>query len=317
MTALVVGSMHGYDSDGDIHAPQNISVITDNLIRLGYGEAWSINPPIPNDLIEIKEAMLYRIAPEVIEYFRVSTTHIWKRALNFYTYEILSSVLQSDTSVLNHLGIKPPSDNKLWIGAEIESERCDIDTQALIVKCMSGQGVIKEDYSCGAFGSIGMEIVSAPLLLHQMIQFLNNISSVLSELIINDRCGFHIHLSLKGLTQFIIGALVTFIYHPDNKEYIEQVGGREFSEYCAHIPGKSDTYSKDRNQAVNLTHIGSNEEDKNTLELRFFASSNNSEVLKERVIWVHELIEWLSTNPSNLLATEFIKYKEIKANPNN
>lgn len=182
----------------------------------------------------------------------------------------------------------------MCIGIEMEFSKYSGLSMIATLASVGNKALFKEDSSCG------IELVSVPLLPHQMIQFINGLD--ISSMDVDKSCGVHLHLSRKYLTQSQLGGLVVFMNHPDNLSYIQEVAGRNPNKYCKQVPGKVDTTSVDRYEMVNLTNS-------DTVEIRIFAGTNDTSVLRGYVEWLLKLIEWLGTNPSSYLAAESIKYQ--------
>ena len=179
--------------------------------------------------------------------------------------------------------------DKLCLG--IEAEFVYGDERALL----SGEGkaLFKADSSCG------VELVSVPLPPAEMLEFIDGLE--IDHLKVDSKCGVHIHISRKYLSQSQLGGLVVFMNHPDNLWYVETVANRSPNSYCKQIPGKSDTMSTDRYEMVNLTNSA-------TVEIRIFAGTNSKETLKGYVEWLLDLLKWLGTNPTSFSAETFIAY---------
>ena len=152
------------------------------------------------------------------------------------------------------------------------------------------EGVIEDNVSNPFFyykedGSLdeenGIEIVSHPATLkyhkdHWKKMFDSLYSNEMDDL---DNCGLHFHFNRDFFTNNDIASLDYFINK--NVDIVERIGGREINNAYFEIIDKrlsdwgKDVY-RDRYVALNL-------QNKNTIEIRFFASTNCYNVFIERL----------------------------------
>lgn len=206
--------------------------------------------------------------------------------------EELVGVFPYSTNVPVHLGYAIPEELCLGIEAEFSTF-----TQEGINLAIDNKSLFKLDSSCG------IEKVSVPLPPAEMLDYINSLNIV--HLGVNDKCGVHVHLSRKYLTQYQIGFLVMFMHHPSNLPYVTKVAGRAPNKYCQIKPNKLDTVSDDRYEMVNLTC-------KDTIEVRIFAGTNNVATLRGYVEWLLQLLEWAGTYPSSCGSEVFEAWLEAK-----
>lgn len=104
-------------------------------------------------------------------------------------------------------------------------------------------------------------------------------------------CGMHVHLSKAGFKdQFHIGRMGFFIHREENREFIENLGGRKHYFAKFGVPSKFD---QQKNLSRNAFHMQTSHE---TVEARFFQSTLiRSEFLKN-LEFLHCLIRF--TRPS-------------------
>jgi len=197
-----------------------------------------------------------------------------------------------NTNVPKELGVSIPQE--LCFGIETEFLNTT-DAQLLWDTLCStkGRAIFKQDTSCG------IELVSIPLRPAEMLNYVSLLD--ISGLSVDDKCGVHIHISRKYITQSQLGGLVVFMNHPANIEYVEYVAGRKANKYCKVLPGKTETISYDRYEMVNLTN-------RETVEIRIFAGTNNTQVLFGYVMWLAQLLKWLGTCPTNYSFVCFLQY---------
>jgi hypothetical protein len=177
------------------------------------------------------------------------------------------------------------------------------------VLAVNNIGIIKHDASIGRDGYDGFEIVTQP---HTHLQFREN-SSILWGAINTLRtdygarswdtksCGLHIHVSRAG---FSGGAhthrFISFVY--SNAEYMMKFGGRKsdyarfndvftFNEYdqpvksFKHKVGSPSKYHTERYSAVNT-------QNRDTLELRFFRGTMNTNTVLSALDLVQAMVEY-------------------------
>ena len=144
-----------------------------------------------------------------------------------------------------------------------------------------GSLITNGKYSDGDQGAkyAGFEIVTAPASLdihYERWPLLAN-SEYFSLLRAWDTktCGFHVHVSRKGMSALQIARIVLFVNHPANKMFIQKVAGRGSDKYCRYFNkepkdaiGVHHKNDDNRRQAVNLTNP-------KTIEFRMFRGTVN------------------------------------------
>ena len=213
--------------------------------------------------------------------------------MSVQSYQGIKDLYSSSTSVPQALGMWQIPQGLLY-GMEAEFSGYTPEAAATTLSSAKGKAILKKDTSCG------IELVSLPLSAGDMLEYISQLD--ISGLGVDARCGVHLHISRYELSQYVQGALVAFMHHKDNKDYIETIAGRPCNDYCVRIPGKTDTCSKNRYEMVNMTS-------QVTIEIRIFNGTTNKEVLLGYVNWVMQVLEWLKTEPRDLHYSKFLQYK--------
>ena len=289
-------------------------------IQLGYGEPWPLTHPFELETDNtvfvypyegcLCEELLFCTSPMGLPLwlFRGTIYTLYGELLNtshsleyddYDDYEPYGDantqfvgVFPYSTNVPVHLGCTIPEELCLGIEAEFSTF-----TQEGINLAIDNKSIFKLDSSCG------IEKVSVPLPPAEMLDYINSLNIV--HLGVNDKCGVHVHLSRKYLTQYQIGFLVMFMHHPSNLPYVTKVAGRAPNKYCQIKPNKLDTVSDDRYEMVNLTS-------EVTIEVRIFAGTNDKDTLRGYVEWLLQLLEWAGTYPSSCSSEVFEAWLEAK-----
>jgi hypothetical protein len=213
--------------------------------------------------------------------------------MSVQNYNGIKSLYSSSTPVPQALGMWEIPQGMLY-GLEIEFSNYPPEAAAQALASAQGRGILKKDTSCG------IELVSLPLSAADMLEYISQLN--IAALGVDKRCGVHLHISRYILSQYVQGALVAFMHHKDNKQYIELIAGRACNDYCVRIPGKTDLISKNRYEMVNMTS-------EVTIEIRIFNGTTNTQVLLGYVNWVMQLLEWLKTEPRDLHYSKFLLYQ--------
>lgn len=145
-------------------------------------------------------------------------------------------------------------------------------------------GKVIRDSSCG------YEMVSTPWEYQDMLTYIDLLP--LEEVIVNDSCGIHIHVSRDIFTPLMLGRLLVFMNDSNNVDYIISKVGRSANDYCqikdkGNDPNNVELYSNDRYEAINITNLS---DDKYTIEFRMFASTTCKDTIKSYIKWLDTMI---------------------------
>ena len=182
-----------------------------------------------------------------------------------------------------------PKSGIRFYGLEVEFNSATTSLEEVKTR-LTGLGKIITDGSCG------YEMVSPPWEFDDMIDYINSLP--LDEVMVDERCGVHIHVSRDIFTPLMLGRLLVFINDPDNLEYITRKVGRSSNRYCAIAnkgkdPTKVKLDSPTRYEAINLTNYN---EDKYTIEFRMFASTTDKQTVKNYLTWLDTMITLSQTS---------------------
>lgn len=205
---------------------------------------------------------------------------------------------------------KYENNKKLYCGIELEIQGLDMQNKKDFIfdQCHNKFIYFKRDASMNNYG---VEIVSDPASLHYHLLNWKNIFNSLKRYNMTDtsNCGLHFHFSREAFTQKEIALIDYFINNHFN--LIKELGGRYNSIYASIIQKPYECYGKpykkDRYVAFNLNN-------KNTVEMRFCASTNDYDLFLDRLMNVYIIINFclkkydlLDTESETL--TKFNDYK--------
>lgn len=192
---------------------------------------------------------------------------------------------------LNNLGV----DSRLY-GLEIEivpqAEKVFLLTESYLDYINS----LNCSTVCDASIPKGVEIVTPPLPLdgaRNITKLILDDSHTQEFLCMTERCGLHIHVSRKGIKEYDILHLQSFLYSKNNSAFIDKIAGRNQNRYCARQFGYSRyrAYEKrmvgtEKMMALNLMH-------KHTIEFRLFAGTMSHDVVCMRLEFIDSLIDFV------------------------
>jgi hypothetical protein len=240
-----------------------------------------------------------------------------------YNYERGSKLINSyHTAKQRGLYKKVTSDwtarNKRYMGIELEVEIRSRDTKrgdvaerlhAALNDGQSGKRVhFEEDGSLTS----GFEIITNPMGLDTHTEFWSWLQDkdLIRGLRSHDTstCGLHIHVSRRGMSNWQIARINTFINHPDNMELISKVARRYSSSYARISEKKLSKahYDADRYDALNLNNS-------ETIEFRIFKGTLKYESLMAAVEFVNALVNFtMPASPAgcNLSTERFTRFIE-------
>lgn len=81
----------------------------------------------------------------------------------------------------------------------------------------------------------GLEITSSPVHIAQAHKHFEELMNLLpeDEFFTDASCGVHMHISRSSVTEAQIGRLMTFLYNPNNRKFLEDIAGRAAgSRWC-------------------------------------------------------------------------------------
>lgn len=192
--------------------------------------------------------------------------------------------------VLEVLGVKPPKD-ELMFGLELES----METDCFPLQ-FTNAGIWKADNSCWA------EYVTKPMSYDDLVAWAR--SAPLETIVPHEDCGMHLHINRGALTQREACYLALLLSDEDYASELTLRAGRTSNGYCRKV--KKGDEGRSRYEAVNLTNSRRN---KNTVEIRIFASTNDADVLVERLNWVMSLITFVKSPFASDRYADYLEWK--------
>ena len=215
-----------------------------------------------------------------------------------------------------------PDIEGLNVGVEIELEtRAEHkETLARAIRAIMGRDdmCIKHDGSLGDKETIdGFEIVTAANSVEYtrvvIKRLFENRKTALSEFKLvawkSPRCGLHVHISRKPLTDLQIGKIVSFVHNPENRSMIMKIAGRDNERYGGW--GKAKGFRKGQpSVAAEIAHTsigdhharytGVNVSNPDTIEIRIFKGTLNKLRLFACIEFVHALTRFCAPCVANL-----------------
>jgi hypothetical protein len=169
-------------------------------------------------------------------------------------------------------------------------------------------GVVGEEWLIGKHdGSLacGVEFVSRPAALTTHLRkWKPMFDGMPSYLEAKKSCGLHVHVSKHSLTSEQLGLAVAFTTNRRHREWIEGLAGRSQSQYARIIQrSKSNYASTDKYEAVHTARSA-------TAEWRLFAATTKWEEFSVRLQFVHAVVSWARTAPSDEEGGEWGRWAE-------
>jgi hypothetical protein len=99
------------------------------------------------------------------------------------------------------------------------------------------------------------------------------------------RCGLHIHVNKNSLSQFQIAKIISFIYNPDNFQFVAFMAQRHSERYADFSSSeyRQPKRVKESSRGNYARYTAVNLENKNTLEFRLFRGSLNANSFYKRL----------------------------------
>jgi hypothetical protein len=180
----------------------------------------------------------------------------------------------------------------IWYGVELEVETTSSDVSDAAYDCRRaiGEGFVITKHD-GSLGAGGFELVSipAPLERHkrQWDSFLSNPPRGLRSWETQNRCGMHVNVSRKPLSQLAIGKILVFINADENRSFVERVAGRPscfYSDYRKKTITDARRYTEHR-EAVNLSN-------RERVEIRIFRGTLKKSSFMKNLEFVHAMVRF-------------------------
>lgn len=207
------------------------------------------------------------------------------------------------------------ADHPIHYGIEIEYAAPHKHQVASLSYNYRSELYLKSDSSIQGDSSYKVEIVSHP---HSFKALMSPSSFIhkLPKITVADggvANGLHIHISRTAFRSDKHFSLFYFLLS-SNRDLIEFIGKRELTNYCRHAP-KGLVYTKANKPQPNYERkVMINENNDNTIEIRFFNSTNDTHVIKSYIQFLDSMIKYSNYHGTTVsLArwkTYVLKYKD-------
>lgn len=201
--------------------------------------------------------------------------------------------------------VKSKDSNPYLIGMEIEIEHkngINLDTLENCTSNISGKYYVCND------GSLrnGAEVVTAPLSRMEFTQSYVSFYKLLKSLANsghtahdNERCGLHVHISRKYLSETQWHTLRGFVVK--NSRFFKALSRRKDYFYCKFVDNNAERY-----RAVNLRPD-------NTAEFRFFRGTLKPDSFYASIETIIGLVEYFASNPDKPTVKRFSQFLGSKS----
>ena len=203
------------------------------------------------------------------------------------------------------------SENPVWYGVELEIGFNDNFEVAKVAKENKKLLYLKSDSSIISGEEGGVEIVSHPMSFEYAISKYTPLFNKL-DVVDSDANGVHIHVNRSAFKDDKHYAFTTkFIVESARCDVLQRIGGRELTNYCElpsgskHIADFKST-GKDNFNSARRGLI--NENNDNTVEFRFFASSVKEKDLKRYIQFLESVIKYTRYHSKYITYEGWIKY---------
>lgn len=228
-----------------------------------------------------------------------------------------------------------PSLEPIFLGVELEyicrnAEHSEAGMASIIKDIANSKfgdhAIVKFDSSMGRPPAVyGMEIVTVPATLaYHKKMFTENFFSAEQafhkRVKTSELCGMHVHISKKSFTPLDLGKFMDFINSTENKAFVEAMSGRGHNIYAVKVPlpprnkfGLSvaakivktacsggvikrglDTQDRGRNNETRRVAV--NVDNKHTIEVRIFKSSNDKNNVIRKLEFCESLVKFVRTH---------------------
>ena len=249
-----------------------------------------------------------RICPNCGEYLDVEgeelcSSCISKKYFNLHNYSYKPTPSFIGKQVGKHAKLNP-----VWYGLELEYGLTTQLQMALLVKNHSNEVYIKSDSSITG-GNYKAELVSHPCSFDHLMSnksWLNAIEAL--DAVSNPETnGCHIHVSRTAFKDNKHYAKFKFLLQ-SNIALIELIGGRQLNSYCKMVSDKRTIHKTDKDLIAGDKYTVCNEQHKDTIELRFMASSKNVADVKRYIQYVDALIKYTAYHSATANYKGFYAY---------
>lgn len=202
-------------------------------------------------------------------------------------------------------------DKSRYYGVELELEYPNRDVRGEAARALPKErAIMKRD---GSLSNDGGEIVTAPLLFKDQVNFWESIADSLTLGEPKSSCGMHVHVSKVAIPVSAQARIAMFLGSPKNGKFVNFIAGRGVNSYCRREGAASlgalfhfgrFLYTNDRYMAMNISNP-------QTVEFRLFASSTNVETILARLEFIDALITYMLPGNSFLPVDASRTYKHF------
>lgn len=206
----------------------------------------------------------------------------------------------------NHLRSESRDTTLYGVELEVEDRSGDPERSAEWVRQYLDERycVLKSD---GSLGEGGFEIVTRPdsVEVHQRMwekAFTANPTTMMSSWS-NGRCGMHVHVSKRGLSQLQLGKMLVFLNNPSNESLVTQIAGRRSERWCKiHAKKVSDVLHRDERYVA--LNIGTR-----TAEFRIFKGTLSRSGFFKNLEFCKALVEFTAPSQRSIAeATSWLSF---------
>lgn len=203
--------------------------------------------------------------------------------------------------------LRPSHNGPELLGVELEVEPADGCNRSIAVQAVRRHlpvdyCVFKED---GSLGMGGFEIVTRPdtMEVHREMfrKFLDSPERRRVRSWDSGRCGMHVHVNRKWLSQLQLGKMLVFVNHPRNQGFVSMIAGRTSNTWARYKEKKISDVKRYDERYVAL-NIGPN-----TAEFRIFRGNVMTAGFVKNLEFVRALVEF--TAPSGRSIAEATSHK--------
>jgi|GEM_PF-5781764 hypothetical protein len=212
---------------------------------------------------------------------------ISSRYFNLHNYSYKPTPLFIGKQIGTHT-----KNNPIWYGLELEYGLLTQLKMAILLKNYKNEVYIKSDSSiCG--GSYKAELVSHPCSFDFLMSNKCWLSAIdtLDATDNPDTNGCHIHVSRTAFKDNKHYAKFKYLLQ-SNIELLETIGGRQLNSYCKASSDRRNIYKTNKDSVAGEKYTVCNEQHRDTIELRFMASSKNLSDVKKYIQYVDALIKY-------------------------
>lgn len=198
--------------------------------------------------------------------------------------------------------------NPIWYGLELEYGLESKLPMATLISDHSTELYLKSDSSIRG-GSFQAEMVSHPCSFKHLMSPTSWVSKLDTLDAVNnpESNGCHIHISRTAFKDDKHYAKFKFLIQ-ENIELLELIGGRKLNQYCNITANKATMFKAMKEGTGGEKYALCNEQHKNTIELRFMASSNKSTQVKRYLQYIDSMIKYTAYYGSTASYDGYYKY---------